>query len=848
MIAGPVAAVLVVAGLSLALVTPAGATSFVSGSSTLWELDGNLVDNPGTSGGDFGVLSGLDHAVCPDPGNGDSVHQSNDKLEDDDDIAGQDMAVINTSTPAKTDFCAIDSTSVVDFSTGSPHVWAVIGWQTVPAMCDNTSGAVMFELAKNPAVGPDGWFTEKGLGDLTVWFGYTPASGKPGAQMLSYSGEPSNQYTNIDMDPIQGGPQPLLVAGGNSPYLKWAWDDVSCVGEIMVDMTALGLMGTGPACTTFAGMQAHSQSNDSVSSITTQSLQDGVLPVPASISNCPNLAIAKTDGKTSIEPGVPNTYTVTVTNQSPAQVLNAPINDFLPTGFTPTGWTCSVSTDADTAATEIDDCDAGATGSSGAQATSSGGAFPTGAVVETVSLEPGSAITITVTGTVSRTATGTLSNKVVIDDGDDDPGTDDESTDTTTVRTPNIGITKTAVDCVSGTPITTVADGTDICFDIVATNTDNGVDPVEGPALNLSITDVLPTDAGTSWSIESVASVGGSLYDTAAMTSAADDPACAIAAGTLTCDGGTGHEFDLAVGGAVTVRIKSTTTTATIATAPVTNSATVDADNDTPETGTDEVGFLGANLDIDKVVVECPDGDAGSAVPSLNVGENVCFSITVSNVDDPAITTDGSTALDVTLTDVMPTDAGLSWSTASVDGTNVAAPSCSPTSAITTLTCGGAGYNLAVGSSFTVVVSSPTTTATLATSPITNTATADASNATEVTDTDEALLAPAVLEIDKVADAGTVDAGESIGYSIVVTNSGSGDAYDVVMTDSLPVVDGVTWSITSGSPTATGGSAPTCQITGTSLPAAAIATRCPPELPSRFTSSPRRPSLRRVRR
>jgi uncharacterized repeat protein (TIGR01451 family) len=62
------------------------------------------------------------------------------------------------------------------------------------------------------------------------------------------------------------------------------------------------------------------------------------------------------------------------------------------------------------------------------------------------------------------------------------------------------------------------------------------------------------------------------------------------------------------------------------------------------------------------------------------------------------------------------------------------------------------------------------------------------------------------LTLVKKADAASVVAGSSIGFTLWLNNTGSGSAFDVTLTDALPGGSGVDWSI---SPATTG-----CAITG----------------------------------
>jgi uncharacterized repeat protein (TIGR01451 family) len=65
------------------------------------------------------------------------------------------------------------------------------------------------------------------------------------------------------------------------------------------------------------------------------------------------------------------------------------------------------------------------------------------------------------------------------------------------------------------------------------------------------------------------------------------------------------------------------------------------------------------------------------------------------------------------------------------------------------------------------------------------------------------------LTISKTADAASVSAGDDIGFTVTLTNTGAGDATGVSISDPLPGGTGVDWSIDSNTP------ASSCSITGT---------------------------------
>jgi uncharacterized repeat protein (TIGR01451 family) len=177
---------------------------------------------------------------------------------------------------------------------------------------------------------------------------------------------------------------------------------------------------------------------------------------------------------------------------------------------------------------------------------------------------------------------------------------------------------------------------------------------------------------------------------------------------------------------------------------------------------------------------------AGASV--VNAGDVVSYTITITNGGTGA-------ASNVTISDDLPTNAGLSWA---IDPANA---NCSIVAG--KLSC--SFPTLGAGATASVTLTSPTTAATCGT--ISNTATASA-DGTSVAGSPTAPVTIQVncpaLGITKTALNGTVNPGEDAGFTITVRNSGLGDAIGVVMTDTLPN-SGLTWSIqsTTGSPTCT---------------------------------------------
>src|SRR5207245_1844516 len=166
----------------------------------------------------------------------------------------------------------------------------------------------------------------------------------------------------------------------------------------------------------------------------------------------------------------------------------------------------------------------------------------------------------------------------------------------------------------------------------------------------------------------------------------------------------------------------------------------------------------------------------------VNAGDQIGYVITVSN-------TGAGTAHNVTVTDTLPTNAGLSWS--------IDAGGSSSGWSISAVVLSFGPADLAAGASTHVHIISPTTSATCGT--VNNSASVTTSN------DGSASVGPvpitvncAVIHITKVADASSVNAGDPIGYVITVSNTGAGTAHNVTVTDTLPTNAGLSWSIDAG--------------------------------------------------
>ena len=142
----------------------------------------------------------------------------------------------------------------------------------------------------------------------------------------------------------------------------------------------------------------------------------------------------------------------------------------------------------------------------------------------------------------------------------------------------------------------------------------------------------------------------------------------------------------------------------------------------------------------------------------MSAGTNIGFTITVSNAGP-------GTAKSVTLNDPLPTGAGINWTISPANAAcNIAAG---------TLTCSFG--DMAAGGSASVHITSTTSAATVC-KVYPNTASAQATNAPQVqASASTTVLCPA-LNVVKTAEAPSVNAGEAIGFTVTVSNTGSGTA------------------------------------------------------------------------
>ncbi len=231
------------------------------------------------------------------------------------------------------------------------------------------------------------------------------------------------------------------------------------------------------------------------------------------------------------------------------------------------------------------------------------------------------------------------------------------------------------------------------------------------------------------------------------------------------------------------------------------------AQSDSNDTKTKTFWVTGPNQSPTPSLTITKTADAASVVSGGNVG----FTIT-------AAAGPGSFADDVAISDPLPSGDGIDW-TISPAYTGQGSCSIQGTAPAQTLSCHIG--DLSSGDSVSVHVQSATaagTTAALAPLTLTNTACGSFESGADACATATTTVDPAApsLTIHKTADAATVPAGSSVGFTIAVGNTGPGVALGTTLSDPLPATGAGAWAI---SPAYSGGGS--CSISG-SAPSQAL--------------------------
>jgi uncharacterized repeat protein (TIGR01451 family) len=404
-----------------------------------------------------------------------------------------------------------------------------------------------------------------------------------------------------------------------------------------------------------------------------------------------DLSVTQTDGKTSAIPGTINTYTITVTNNGSTNIGSFTLIDVVPAQLLNATF---------------------GTPSSGTYNNVTG-------LWTNLNLASGKSVSMNLRGTVSPTATGTITNTVSVSpaNGYVDSNTDNNfSTDVDTL-TPQVDLVVTQTD-----GKTSVVPGTSTTYTITVTN--NGPSTVS----SFTMTDVIP------------AQLLNATFGTPS---------------SGTYNNITGVWSGLSLGAGNSVRITLGGTIAPAATGSITNTVSVAAPNGVTDTklsnnNASDINLLTPQADL---VVTQTDGQT-SVVP----GNSNTYTITVTN-NGP------STVVRFTLTDVIP---------ASLLGATFGTPSSGSYNVSTGL---WSGLNLTSGNSVTITLTgtiSPT-----ATGSITNTVTVKTPsgmtdlNTANNTSVDTDSLTPIASLSVMLADATkSVAPGTYNTYTVSITNKG----------------------------------------------------------------------------
>ncbi|MBD1926137.1 DUF11 domain-containing protein [Trichocoleus sp. FACHB-90] len=365
-----------------------------------------------------------------------------------------------------------------------------------------------------------------------------------------------------------------------------------------------------------------------------------------------DLAITKTRTPTTVISGSAITYTITVTNNGPSNVTGASVIDDLPDTIANPTWSCAITSG-------IGSCVA-ASGS--------------GDINTTVNLNNGAIATYTVTGTISPTASGTLSNTATVLRPNDvtDPNdptrqgaNNNRATDTTTIG---------AAAAVAGTKSVALAadvDGTGsltpgdrVRYTITYTNTGSAaatnfqiVDPLPAGLTIFGTLTVTPTGVGTNAAVNPA-------YNGAGTNTLLDIGAVLATNGTITVtveatvgSGATGNLFNQATatsdapgfppGGVLT---DATTPPGNIDQTPYPNNGATDPTGIT-------VGAVPVPL-ANKSVRFVTDNDG---TQTLTIGDDLQYTITVRNTTSSPIN-------NLVISDVIPVQLRVLRNTINVSG------------------------------------------------------------------------------------------------------------------------------------------------------------------------------------
>jgi uncharacterized repeat protein (TIGR01451 family) len=386
-------------------------------------------------------------------------------------------------------------------------------------------------------------------------------------------------------------------------------------------------------------------------------------------------------------------------------------------------------------------------------------------------LAQGASVTVQVSAPTSAQACGAINNTT-------NGGAIGTATNAAQVSDPGTILCQQPVLQIVKTPDTpgqaggTITAGQNAVFSITLTNQGPGT------ATGVAINDALP--AGFTWTVSQQPAQG----------------TCQVNGGTtLVCAIG-----DLAQGASVTVQVSAPTSVQACGNIiNNTNGGAIGTATNAAQVS--DPGAIVCQVPVLQIV-KTPDG------ATINAGQTAEFTIVLTNQGP-------GTATGVAINDALP--AGFTWSVSQ----QPAQGTCQVNGG-TTLVC--TIGSLAQGASVTVKVSAPTSQQ--ACGPINNTtnggAIGSATNAASVSDpgTITCQFLPPDLHIVKTPDNGTYQLGDTVSFTIVVSNTGQGPSTNTQVTDNLPVPagSGLVWGPASPVPTCSGQTGTlTCSVVNNAL-------------------------------
>jgi uncharacterized repeat protein (TIGR01451 family) len=356
-------------------------------------------------------------------------------------------------------------------------------------------------------------------------------------------------------------------------------------------------------------------------------------------------------------------------------------------------------------------------------------------------LAAGESVAIHISGTTDAADCGRLDNAATVAAANESPlrGADDRSTAAIQVLCPDLVLNKAAERG-------TIGVGDAAAFVITVRNAGGGV------ARGVTVTDALP--GGIAWAISPAV------------------PGCAIVDGALRCELGS-----LEPGGSAEVRVAGATDAVDCGT--VTNTAVAAAANEPAALSSDDSATATTAVNCSGAITLAKTADAAS----VSAGDPIGFTIIATNAGT-------APATGVVVTDLLPATPGTSW--AADEGT--APESCVILAGRLVCAVGTIG----AGESWVVHIGSSTTTAACSTvDNVALVATEDAGSAQAAAQVAVHCGSP---QLAKVADAGAVGAGDPIGFTLTVRNTGAGELRGVTLRDRVPAGPGLAWSVSPASP------------------------------------------------